>query len=208
MYSDVYSRHERVHDRGGHRFVETWEHDSYYTFEHDAVVFSDIRSVQDMTDELFYEYSEGDELESFREAARIRLLRPMGLRNHGGRGRDWLYFDWMATYEKAAEEGWGMGDEWRAANPGATKDDEAKAATDRMYEYVSGWYDDDWHYTCVTVTMLGPPDVGDIDYSCVGGIESTDAAYAEECVNDIINELLANYRDKFQQGEQHEPATI
>ena len=84
--------------------------------------------------------------------------------------RDWRY-DVNASLEKA------LRDEWDAPPFGiGTKQERAMRAVKRDYEYLSGWYDNQWYYVGLIVELLDENDTILEEESC-WGFKSDDTEY-------------------------------
>ena len=127
---------------------------------------------------------------------RLPLFRRLEQRNHGYYGASLLYYDFVASLNRAVEV-WG------------TKPEDAEQAVEQDFAYLRGWYNDEWHWVTVRATPLddeGEPDIEFADY--MGGIESLAIDKREELefiINDIIcgiegakhNELHKNQMELF-----------
>ena len=69
--------------------------------------------------------------------------------------------------------------------------DAAKAAR-ADYERLRQWCADQWHYVFVRVELLDD-NGSEIDWQCVGGVESDAGDYLEEIAREIAGELCANH---------------
>lgn len=124
--------------------------------------------------------TEEDSPEELEERARLSMMRALGRysyhRSYSGR----KYYDvWEAR--KIAKKDWGC-----------TTDEQAQAAVDKDFEYLDGWYCDDWHWVSVAVYALDEDGEKDEEScSCIGGYESTiiDAEQREYFVS-TIEELI------------------
>ena len=107
---------------------------------------------------------------------------------------DVLWYDVLRTLQLAEKDGWGMDAAWHAEHPGATPAEIRMAAVERDFEYLSGWYNDDWCYVGVVVTLLTEPDEDDeteeVDTTSCWRFESTDTEGQNEYVRDAVEELL------------------
>jgi hypothetical protein len=142
-------------------------------------------------------FAEDEIAERLEETARAQHMRLLGDHNRHNRCK---YYDVWETRKMAAKEGWGMGNEWREANPDATKQDEVNAAVDRDFKYLDDWYCDQWHYVTVKVSRLDPETGEEEEESanCCGGYESTlvdeDRKYFDEVINDSISLVEHEHR--------------
>lgn len=186
------ARDGRHCDRDGRRFVETWTHDSDYgpphveNDGHGVVEELEWLSLPELIEEAELRASDGEDA-WFVRVIELRSMRELALSRTNNRCD--TYYNWIASYHKAEQEGWGMGPDWKAANPNATREDELRAAVDADYDYLRGWYNGDWCYMLLTVTELG--ENGDVADISLGGIESLQSdEELQEYVDDLIAELL------------------
>lgn len=184
--SDVFHTEIYEHKSGKKYHVEwTYDHDfGAPDKEHDGhgVV---IELNFDPTDEdereghLDYEFDEDDE-NRIEEEARLQLMKV--LRYRYGRYDDIVCYDVWETRKKAKAEGWGS----------ATNDEELMAAVLADFEFLHGWYNDDWHWCTVGVASLDENGEIDEDHrEYCGGYESTiidskHKAWHDEVVEDQI----------------------
>jgi hypothetical protein len=123
---------------------------------------------------------------SLEEAVRFQMMRRMG---HGGRrGRsDVPYYDVWETLKKAKGEGWGV------PNPvGLTPDERAMEAVEVDYEYIAGWYNDEWYWCGITVTEVFTDEEGeetDGMEESLGGICSNDYPHHEEVIKELVAQM-------------------
>ena len=77
------------------------------------------------------------------EEARLRLMRV--LRSPSARhGREGIYYDYLATLHKVHTE-WGFKDH-----------DDAVQVVEGDFEWLKGWYNDDWHWISVSAAPIDP----------------------------------------------------
>jgi hypothetical protein len=129
-------------------------------------------------DEWVYENLEEDSPRELEERARLSMMQVLG---RFGRSYDSTkYYDvWEAL--KIAKKCWGC-----------TTDEQAQAAVDRDFEYLDGWYCDDWHWVSVAVYALDEDGEKDEEScSCVCGFASTIIEQREYFVA-TIEELIAD----------------
>lgn len=132
-------------------------------------------------DDYIERTTEEDSTEELEERARMSVMRKLG--NGGYRyGGHQRYYDVWASMKKAREV-WG------------TAEENVQAAVDKDYEYMDGWYSDDWHWCVTSVYALDEDGEKDEDtaHHC-GGYESsiTDAdqrAWFEEVIEDGISQV-------------------
>ena len=112
-------------------------------------------------DDYIESTTDEDSIEEMEERARMSMMRELGRynRNHS---RHRLYYDVWESLKKAKTE-WGITDE-------AT----AREVVDKDFEYLDGWYSDDWHWCTVFVYATNEDGEKDEEfYHCIGGYEST-----------------------------------
>lgn len=134
-----------------------------------------------------------DEEPDLEEETRLRMLKP--LFTNTGRTVRRLYYDFFSTLELARRD-WGI----------ALIEDRVKAA-EQDYKYLRGWYDDEWHWCILEVTLMvdGVPDF-DMQYS-VGGYESSLAFDTDldedkiDTINQAIKELEWDRRASLHPGQ-------
>lgn len=108
---------------------------------------------------------------------RLPLFRRLEQRNHGYYGKSLLYYDFVASLNRAVEV-WG------------TKPEDAELAVEQDFAYLRGWYNDEWHWVTVRATPLDEDGALDIEFAdYMGGIESLAIDKREE-LEFIINDLI------------------
>lgn len=166
--SDVFHTEIYEHKNGKKYHVE-WTYDHCFGAPHEehdghGVV---VELSFDPTDEdereshLHYAFDEDDET-LIEEEARLSLMKVLRCRDRYA--DDLVCYDVWETLKKAKVEGWGS----------ATNDEELMAAVLADFEYLHGWYNDEWHWCTVGVAPLdedGEPDETYRHYC--GGYEST-----------------------------------
>ena len=125
------------------------------------------------------------------ELAAAALMREL---TSGRPNYDTLWYDVLRTLQLAEKDGWGMDAEWHAEHPDATPAQIRMAAVERDFAYLRGWYNDDWCYVGVVVTLLTEPDEDDeteeVDTTSCWRFESTDTEGQNEYVRDAVEDLL------------------
>ena len=117
------------------------------------------------------------------EEARLRLmrvLRPPSIR-HGWEG---IYYDYLATLNKVHTE-WGIEDH-----------DEVVRVVESDFEWLKGWYNDDWHWISVSAAPIDPDTdrVMEEHRQCINGYESNilDTKHDQwrlEAMNEVVSEV-------------------
>jgi hypothetical protein len=132
------------------------------------------------------------------EETRLRMMRKL---------RSALYYDVLSSLHKAREDGWGAGEEWKAANPNATKEEELMYVVDKDFDHLKGWYDDDWHWVTVSVAPLNEDDEPDEDHrEYCGGYESTivdhdQRKWFDEVIEDQIHQVEYSLKRELHKGQ-------
>jgi hypothetical protein len=135
------------------------------------------------------------------EETRLRLMRKLSRADWGSPG---LYYDVLSSLHKARTDGWGAGEEWKAANPNATKEAELMYVVNKDFEHLKGWYDDDWHWVTVSVAPLNEDDEPDEDHrEYCGGYESTIVDHDQRIWFDEVIEDLAHSVEHSLKRELH-----
>lgn len=147
--------------------------------------------------ELDYAHDDEGEIETRREwgslteeaAMRMAAYREL---HHDRTG--YVYYDVIASINKAIRE-WGC------------KPEDAPAAVESDYEYLRGWYQDDWHYMTIQVTKLDEDGEETDDYQIVGGYESLmlepeNRADLNTILRDMAHEVEWAIRKRLHEGQQ------
>ena len=134
-----------------------------------------------------------DEEPDLEEETRLRMLKP--LFTNTGRTVRRMYYDFFSSLEVARRE-WGQ----------KTPEDRLRAV-EQDYKYLKGWYDNDWHWVHLEVTLMvdGVPDFTH-QYN-VGGYESGLALDTDleedkiDTINQAIKELEWDRRESLHPGQ-------
>lgn len=103
------------------------------------------------------------------QAARMQMAKLLYAKQ--GRHDKNLYLDVWETLKIARKDGWGG------------TDHTPEEAVERMYQWMRGWYNDDWHYIGIEVTNKSNG-----QRASLWGVESEDTNYHEEVIADLIAE--------------------
>jgi hypothetical protein len=139
------------------------------------------------------------------EETRLRMMRR--LNTNAGRWDKGLYYDVLSSLHKARTDGWGAGEEWKAANPNATKEEELMYVVDKDFDHLHGWYHDDWHWVTVSVAPLNEDDEPDEDHrEYCGGYESTivdhdQRIWFDEVIEDLAHSVEYSLKRKLHKGQ-------
>ena len=213
--SDIFHTETYTHASGKNYHVE-WSYDHGHGAPHEdyeghgEVIELDFDPTDEEEVESHLEYNfDVDDDELLTEQARLKMMRVLRFRH--GRHDKLVCYDVMATMTRAREEGWGMGEKWKAAHPDATETDIIMAAIDQDFKYLEGWYDDEWHWCTIGVAPLdedGEP-IEEHRAYC-GGYESTildhdQTAYHTEIVEDQIHEVEWALRKELHKDQMELP---
>ena len=125
------------------------------------------------------------------DVVRNRMRRPMQRYVSSRHSR--MYYDVWETLKTAKRDGW-RSLKWELEHPDSTEDEKVMAAVDADYEYLRGWYEDDWHWCIITVTEVITDDDGeetDGKSESLCGIGSDDDEYHEEVINELVGQIPA-----------------
>lgn len=111
-------------------------------------------------------------------------------------GRSKRFYDVSATMAIARRDGWGIGDEEKAALKSKlgrppTAGEIRAAAVEKDFEFLRGWCNDEWHYCGIGVQLLdddGEP-VGEEYEHALWGIESNADDYLKEVACELAAEI-------------------
>lgn len=156
MSNDIYHQETYAH-KNGKKYHVCW----YY--DHDMGAPQIEGDGYGVTERMDWNPTDEEQLEQhlldyepeLEEETRLRLMRVV-CRSSG------LYYDVLASLHKAKTE-WGFDDPVKAME-----------IVDKDFEFLKGWYDDDWHWLTVSVAPLdadGEPMEDHREYC--GGYEST-----------------------------------
>ena len=108
---------------------------------------------------------------------------------------DYLYYDVIASATRAATD-WGC------------KPEDVADVVDNDFEYLRGWYENDWSWMGITLTKLDDDGNPTDDYVTVGGYESFlthDTAELSSILNDLAHELEYNIRAELHKNQLELP---
>lgn len=143
----------------------------------------------ELLEKLGFEPDEGSP-EAMEQLARYRMMRL--LRDDDWRS-DYKYYDVWETLKVARRDRWGN----------ATTVEEAQAAVDRDYEYLHGWYTDEWFWGVLCVVMLDEDGEETEHEQYLGMVEITGdmTDYLKECIADMVDELHWAHRAAVHKGQ-------
>lgn len=160
MSNDIYHQEIYTH-KSGKKYHVCWYYDHDYgsPLENGDGYGVTERMDWNPTDEEQLEQHIADNEPELEEETRLRLMRQ--LCRPSNRYDSGLYYDVLSSLHKAKTE-WGIDDQVKAME-----------AVEKDFDYLKGWYDDDWFWLTVGVAPLdddGEPVEDDRDYC--GGYES------------------------------------
>ena len=123
-----------------------------------------------------------DSPEELEERARMASMRLLGKYSYRYAGQRKYYDVWESL--KIAKKKWGH-----------TTDKSAREAVETDYEYLNGWYNDDWSWCSVTVYATDEDGEKDEDHNyCIGGYETTiiepeNRAWFDEVIEDCVHSV-------------------
>lgn len=124
-----------------------------------------------------------DILEDILEDDDLRMRLPLFRELYYERGT-YTYYDVIGSINKLVTV-WGVAPEIAAEE------------ADRDYEYLRGWYQNEWHWIYITLTKLDEDGEETSDYRSIGGFESMlidDEAQLSSVLADIAYEIEADIR--------------
>ena len=148
--SNTYNTETREID--GRKYRIEWQHDDTFgrpEAESDGHgVCADIN----FDPETFGEDHDPDDGElDMEEVVRHQMMRVLSRADY------WRVYDVWETMKVAKADGW-RDLKWEAEHPNATEEEKLMAAVDADFNYLKGWYNDDWHWCGITVMLLDEED--------------------------------------------------
>ena len=181
---DEYFLSEEVYEhKNGLKYLITWSYDEYNPSPLEMGDCGVVDHMQwDPTDEGALEEYLDQYNVGLEEEARLRLMR--ALRPYSRREGSGLFYDYLSSLNKAHTE-WGF-----------TDHDAAVKAVEADFDWLTGWYNDDWHWIALRAAPIDPDtdEVQDDLAQYVGGFESTILNDTPEKLvwkNEAINEAIA-----------------
>jgi len=137
--------------------------------------------------ELGYDPEEDPELD-IEEVVRHKMMRRLSSPDHR-HTRGVEYYDVWETLKIAKHDGWGV------ANPtGLSPEEVTMAAIEEDFNYLRGWYNDDWHWCGITVIALDEDGEDTAQEESLCGISSDDGEYHEEVIRDLVQQIKYHVR--------------
>jgi len=128
------------------------------------------------------------------EVVRHKMMRVLSRADR--RGGYWRVYDVWETMKVAKKDGWGV------ANPaGLTPDEIIAKAIDNDFNYLQGWYNDDWHWCGITVMLLDEEGDPTEDEASLWGLCSDDDEYHEEVIKDLVSEIQRQVKREAEKGQ-------
>lgn len=116
------------------------------------------------------------------------------------RGGYWRVYDVWETMKVAKANGW-RSLKWEAEHPNATEEERLMAAVDADFNYLQGWYNDDWHWCGITVMLLDDEGDDTEHEASLWGLPSDDAECHEEVIKELVRDIRAAVRLDAQKGQ-------
>ena len=136
--------------------------------------------------------------EELEERARLTMMRALGRYSHHRSYSARKYYDVWESLKKAKTE-WGITDE-----------EKAREVVDKDFQYLDGWYCDDWHWCTVFVYATNEDGEKTDDYYCIGGYESTiieaeNREHFVEVIEDCIHQVEHDIRKQLHKDQLELP---
>ena len=147
----------------------------------------------------FGEDPEDGELD-LEEVVRHKMMRVL---DTASRRQTWYrVYDVWETMKVAKANGW-RSLKWEAEHPSATEEEKLMAAVDADFNYLQGWYNDDWHWCGITVMLLDEEDDEDDegDEASLWGLTSDDDEHHEEVIKDLVGEIQRQVKREAEKGQ-------
>ena len=132
------------------------------------------------------------------EVVRHQMMRVLSRADR--RGGYWRVYDVWETMKVAKANGW-RDLKWEAEHPNATEEERLMAAVDADFNYLQGWYDDDWHWCGITVILLDEEGDPTGDEASLWGLCSDDAERHEEVIADLVSEIQRQVKREAEKGQ-------
>lgn len=128
------------------------------------------------------------------EVVRHKMMRVL---DTASRRQTWYrVYDVWETMKVAKKDGWGV------ANPaGLTPDEIIAKAIDNDFNYLQGWYNDDWYWCGITVMILDEEGDPTGDEASLWGLTSDDAECHEEVIKELVSEIQRQVKREAEKGQ-------
>jgi len=138
------------------------------------------------------------------EVVRHKMMRVL---DTASRRQTWYrVYDVWETMKVAKANGW-RDLKWEAEHPNATEEEKLMAAVDADFNYLQGWYDDDWHWCGITVILLDEEGDPTGDEASLWGLTSDDAECHEEVIKELASEIQRQVKREAEKGQTPLPGT-
>lgn len=145
----------------------------------------------------FGEDPEDGELD-LEEVVRHKMMRVL---DTASRRQTWYrVYDVWETMKVAKANGW-RDLKWEAEHPNATEEEKLMAAVDADFNYLQGWYDDDWHWCGITIMLLDEEGDDTEHEASLWGLTSDDAEYHEEVIKELVSEIQRQVKREAEKGQ-------
>lgn len=140
---------------------------------------------------------EDGELDS-EEVVRHKMMRVLSRADR--LGGYWRVYDVWETMKVAKADGW-RDLKWEAEHPNATEEEKLMAAVDADFNYLQGWYNDDWHWCGITVMLLDDEGDDTEHEESLWGLCSGDADHHEEVIKELVGEIQRQVKREAEKGQ-------
>lgn len=132
------------------------------------------------------------------EVVRHQMMRVLGTTS---RRQTWYrVYDVWETMKVAKADGW-RDLKWEAEHPNATEEEKRMAAVDADFEFINGWYNDDWHWCGITVMLLDDEGDDTEHEESLWGLCSDDDKHHEEVIHDLVGEIQRQVKREAEKGQ-------
>lgn len=136
------------------------------------------------------------------EVVRHKMMRVLDTTS---RRQTWYrVYDVWETMKVAKADGW-RDLKWEAEHPNATEEEKRMAAVDADFEFINGWYNDDWHWCGITVMKLTVDEDGDAEDTdheeSLWALCSDDDKHHEEVIHDLVSEIQRQVKREAEKGQ-------
>lgn len=132
------------------------------------------------------------------EVVRHKMMRVL---DTASRRQTWYrVYDVWETMKVAKADGW-RDLKWEAEHPNATEEEKLMAAVDADFNYLKGWYNDDWHWCGITVILLDEEGDPTEDEASLWGLCSDDDECHEEVIKELVSEIQRQVKREAEKGQ-------
>lgn len=189
--SNTYNTETREID--GRKYRIEWQYDDTYGRPEGESDGHGVCADINFDPKTFGEDPEDGELD-LEEVVRHKMMRVL---DTASRRQTWYrVYDVWETMKVAKKDGWGV------ANPaGLTPDEIIAKAIDNDFNYLKGWYNDDWHWCGITVILLDEEGDPTEDEASLWGLCSDDAECHEEVIKELVSEIQRQVKREAEKGQ-------